>query len=128
MGHKKNKVLSILAASGLMGLAFVAAKPALALAGTEGNPILFCQNNSGTDFTRVTVGSYQKGKPTQHTFTISHLDPDGCSDPGDYRWSGNLRVTWTDSASGEWGLHMSGCDIPSVVPRDRKILCQPYGL
>lgn len=125
MGHRKKMVLSILAASGLTGLAFVATKPALALAETKGNRILFCQRFSGSDYTRVTVDSYdQKGRPAKHTFQTNHLDPDGCSDPGDYYWSDTLLLTWTESASKTWGSQQTVCDIPSVVPPDRKILCQ----
>jgi hypothetical protein len=126
MGRRKKKVLSILITPGLMGLAFAATKPALALAETKGNQILFCQRFSGSDYTRVTVDSYdQKGRPAQHTFMINHLDPDGCSDPGDYHWSDTLLLTWTESASRRWGFQQTMCDIPSVVPPDRKILCRP---
>lgn len=125
MGRRKKVVLSILSASGLMGLAFVTTQPALALAETKGNRILICQRHSGSDYTRVTIDSYdQKGRPTKHTFKTNHLDPDGCSDPGDFYWSGTLLLTWSESTSKRWSSRQTVCDIPSVVPPDRKILCQ----
>jgi hypothetical protein len=67
MGRRKKKVLSILAVSGLMGLAFVAIKPALALAGTNGQRILFCAN--GSDYRSVAVDGYnQNGEFQQDSF------------------------------------------------------------
>jgi len=126
MGRREKKVLSILAAAGLAGLAFVATIPTLALAETKGNRILFCQRFSGSEYTRVTVDSYQKGSPTQRTFEINHLDPDGCSDPGDYYWNGTLLLTWAESTSGGWGRQQTTCDIPSEFGSDRKILCNPH--
>jgi len=125
MVRRRKIVLSILAASSLMGLAFVATKPALALAEAKGNQILFCQRFSGSDYTRVDVDDYQEGRPTKHTFKINHLDPDGCSAPGDYYWNGTLKVTWTESASGTEDFQQTVCDIPSVVNPGTKILCQP---
>jgi hypothetical protein len=126
MGCRKKKVLSILAASSLVGLAFVATKPALALAEAQGNGILFCQRFTGSEYTSVTVDSYQKGRPAQHAFKISHLDPEGCSDPGDYYWTGTLLLTWAESVSGEWSRQQTTCDIPSGINTDRKILCNPH--
>jgi hypothetical protein len=125
MVRRKTKVLSAVAAAGLAGLAFVATKPTLALAETKGNPILLCQRFSGSDYTRVDIDDYQEGKLTKHTFKINHLDPDGCSNPGDYYWDDTLKVTWTESASGTWDFQQTVCDIPSVVNPDTKILCQP---
>jgi hypothetical protein len=123
MGRRKKKVLSILAVSGLMGLTFVAAEPALA--GTNGQRILFCAN--GSDYQRVHVeGFNQNGNFMQVAFPVD-LDKNQCSDPSDFYWVGDVKLTWMQSASGNFPRQETTCLIPRESPSDTHT-CTPKAL
>jgi hypothetical protein len=125
MVSRKKKVLSIVAATGLLGLASVAAKPTLALAGDNGQRILFCAN--GSDYQRVAVDGYnQQGEFMQVAFPVD-LGPNKCSDPADYYWAGNVLLTWMSSASGKFARQETTCLIPRQSSDDT-YTCMPKAL
>jgi hypothetical protein len=126
MSPRSKKVLSTLAAAGLMGLGFAATKPALATAGTNGQKIKFCAN--GSDYRYVHVeGDNQNGEFMQYGIPVE-LGPNKCDDqPIDIYWVGNVKLTWMESASGDFPDQETTCYIPQVSSKDT-ITCTPKAL
>jgi hypothetical protein len=117
MDRRKKKALSILAAAGLMGLAFAATRPALAHAGTNGQQIAFC-NTGGSDYQSVAVeGNNQNGQFVQYGFNINPT-PGACTIVKDRYYVGNVTLTWQQSASGNSPRKETSCSIPKESPLD----------
>jgi hypothetical protein len=108
MGRREKKAMSLLVASGMMGLAMFATKPALA--GTNGKQILFCAN--GSDYQQVGVEGVNENDDFQQVAYQVDLDKHTCSDPWNDYWVGEVKLTWMQSASGDFPRHESTCLIP----------------
>jgi hypothetical protein len=123
MGRRKKIVLSILAVSGLMGLAFGATGSAFA--GTNGQVINFCAN--GSDYQDVYFdGRNQNGDPVKGSFWIN-LHPGECNDLKGYYWAGEVKLTWMNSESKKFARQETTCNVPREYSGD-SYTCMPKAL